>query len=207
MTTMVQELAEHPELVYRHTVEEYHEMIASGSIMEGEPFELLNGQIVRKIRSATGEDLTTVGLEHALIVKRLSKLTAAFEVLGCHVQSQQPVTIPPGDEPEPDAAIIRGSFEEYTGHHPGPADILCIIEVADSSLSRDRGYKLQLYANAGIAMYVIVNLIDRKVKIYQEPIIGAGRFERVERSMSGESFKLPTSSGEPIVVPVDQMFL
>ena len=50
--TIVQELAEHPELLYRHTVDEYHEMIANGGALEGEPFELLDGQIVRKIRSA-----------------------------------------------------------------------------------------------------------------------------------------------------------
>ena len=178
MTTMIEELAAHPELIYRHTVNEYHEMIANGTIMEGEPFELLDGQIVRKIRSATGEDIMTVGIEHALIVKRLANLSKSFEPLSCHVQSQQPISIPPRDEPEPDAAIVRGSVEDHTEHHPYASDILCIIEVADSSLSRDRGYKMQLYANAGIAMYVIVNLIDRVVEIYEQPVVGSGRFAR-----------------------------
>ena len=86
IATITQELAEHPELIYRVTVTEYHEMIANGTILSGQPFELLDGQIVRKIRAARGENLMTVGIEHALIVKRLAKLTNLFEPFGCHLQ-------------------------------------------------------------------------------------------------------------------------
>ena len=202
---ILQELAQHPELLYRHTVEEYHRMIAIGSFAEGEPYELLDGQIVRKIRSANKEDLMTVGIEHALIVKRLAKLTSAFEPLGCHVISQQPITLPPGDEPEPDAAIVRGSLEDYTKHHPHASDILCVIEVADSSLSRDRGYKLRLYANAGIPMYVIVNLLDRVVEVYQRPIQGEGRFAEEANPFQGTDMAFPTTSGQTVTVPIKQL--
>jgi Uma2 family endonuclease len=204
---IAKELAEHPELAYRHSVDEYHRMIATCSVMSGEPFELLDGQIVRKIRSASGEDLMTVGVEHALIVKRLAKLTAAFEPFGCHIISQQPITLPPRDEPEPDATVVRGTVEDYSDHHPGAADILCVIEVADSSLARDRGYKLQLYANAGIPMYVIVNLIDRVVEVYRQPVRGEGRFGDVASPFQGQSIPLPTAFGEPVVVAMKLMFL
>ena len=147
-----------------------------------------------------------MGIEHALIVGRIGKLSAAVEPKGCHVQTQQPITIPPRDEPEPDAAIVRGVIEDYSTHHPYAEDILCIIEVADSSLPRDRGYKLQLYANAGIPMYVIVNLIDRVVEVYQGPVQGSGRFARPSQLVHGQSIELPTVAGDPISVPVDQMF-
>jgi Uma2 family endonuclease len=209
MTTMVQELAAHPELVYRHTVEEYHEMIANGSVVEGEPFELLDGQVVRKIRSAHWEDITTVGVEHALIVGRLARMTTLFEPHGCHIRSQQPITMPPRDEPEPDAAVVRGALEDYTTRHPYPADVLCIIEVADSSLPRDRGYKLQRYAEAGVPMYVIVNLIDRVIEAYESPAFdgGTGTYAVVRKHVRGESLQLPTITGEAIVVPVERMFL
>jgi len=207
MTTVAQELAAHPELVYRHTVEEYHEMIANGSIVEGEPFELLDGQIVRKVRSANGEDMMTVGVEHALIVSRLARMTTAFEPLGCHIRSQQPVTMPPRDEPEPDATVIRGTLEDYTTRHPYPSDVLCIIEVADSSLPRDRGYKLQLYANAGIPMYVIVNLLDRVIEVHENPDAGTGSYAVVRQQTRGGSLSLPTLAGEPVVVPVERIFL
>jgi Uma2 family endonuclease len=207
MTTMMQELVEHPELIYRHTVDEYHEMIANGSIMEGEPYELLDGQIVRKIRSASGEDIMTVGVEHALIVGRLAKMSPAFESKGCHIRSKQPITVPPRDDPEPDAAIVRATIEDYSTHHPFSADVLCIIEVADSSLSRDRGYKKDLYARAGIPMYVIVNLVDRVVELYQQPVTSTGQYSQMQQLFHGQSISFPTVAGETVVVPVDQMFL
>lgn len=208
MTTAIQhELAEHPELIYRHSVDEYHTMIANGSIVEGQPFELLDGQIVRKIRSASGQDFRTVGVEHALIVMRLAKLSTTFGSHGCHLRAQQPISVPPRDEPEPDAAIIRGSIEDYADHHPRSADVLCVIEVADSSISRDRGYKLSLYANAGIPMYVIVNLDDRAVEIYKTPVIGEGRFAEITLPARGENVSFPTTAGETVSVPVQQMFL
>jgi Uma2 family endonuclease len=207
MTTMIQELAAHPELIYRHGVEDYHEMIASGTIIEGEPFELLDGQIVRKIRSAAGEGLMTVGVEHALIVSRLAKLSVLFEPFGCHIRTQQPITLPPRDESEPDGLITRGTLEDYTANHPGAADALCIVEVAESSLARDRGYKFQLYANAGIPMYLIVNLIDRAVEMYRDPMKGTGTFARFEQFTQGQTIDFPTSALNPVTVPVDLLFL
>ncbi len=206
MTTIAQELAAHPELVYRHTVDEYHEMIATGSIAEGEPFELLDGQIVRKIRSEKGEDIMTVGVEHALIVSRLARMTSAFEPLGCHLRSQQPISIPPRDEPEPDAAIVRGTIEDYGTCHPRPADVLCVIEVADSSLPRDRGYKLQLYATAGIPMYAIVNLIDRVIEVYEKPADAAsGGYAEMRKLSAGMKLSLATVTGEPVVIPAERL--
>ena len=142
----------------------------------------------------------TVGVEHALIIMRLAKLSGLFEPLGCHMRSQQPITIPPRDEPEPDAAIVRGSLEDYSDRHPGPSDILCVIEVADSSLPRDRGYKLRLYANAGIPMYVIVNLLDRVVEVYEEPVQGEGRFNDVANPFEPEIIAFPTSVADAVAV-------
>jgi len=207
MTTMMQELVEHPELIYRHTVDEYHEMIANGSIMEGEPYELLDGQIVRKIRSASGEDIMTVGVEHALIVNRLARMSSVFEAKGCHIRSQQPITLPPSDEPEPDAAVVRATIEDYSTHHPFPDDILCIVEVADSSLPRDRGYKKSVYARAGIPLYIIVNLIDRAVELYQQPVTSTGQYSETQQLFRGQSIRFPTVAGEAISIPVDHMFL
>jgi Uma2 family endonuclease len=204
--TIIQELAAHPELIHRHTVDEYHDMIAAGLIAEGEPYELLDGQIVRKIRSKAGEDIMTVGVEHAIVVTRLARLTTAFEPKGCHIRSQQPIVILPDDEPEPDAAIVRGDVESYTAAHPEPADILCVIEVSDSSLSRDRIYKQKLYANANIPMYVIVNLIDRVVEVYREPVAGSGCYASVTPSIPPHSILLPTVAGDSVELPTERLF-
>ena len=132
---MLKELAEDPRLFYRYTVDDYHRMIPNGIIEEGAPFfELLDGHVVRKIRNATGDDSMTVGLEHVLIVQILARLSQRLEPIGCHVRAQQPITLPPYDEPEPDATIVVGEVEDYENHNPGPDEILCLIEVADASL-------------------------------------------------------------------------
>jgi len=113
MAAVIQELAEDPRLIYRHTVAEYHRMIADGNVEKGSPYELLDGQIFHKIRAASGEDPTSVGTRHMTAVTRLGDLNPKFKKFGCHVRLQGPVTLPPYDEPEPDGAIVRGGSDDY----------------------------------------------------------------------------------------------
>jgi len=72
-------------------------------------------------------------------------------------------------EPEPDFAVVRGSAADYENRHPGPADIGKLIEVADSSLLRDQRDKTRIFARAGIPVYWIVNLVDRRIEVYSQP--------------------------------------
>jgi Uma2 family endonuclease len=44
------------------------------------------------------------------------------------------------------------------------------LEVSDSTLRYDRGRKSSLYARAGIRDYWIVNLVDRQVEVYRDPV-------------------------------------
>jgi Uma2 family endonuclease len=72
-------------------------------------------------------------------------------------------------EAEPDLALVRGDRRDYLQHHPGPGNVVLVVEVADTSLARDRGIKKQTYALAGIPTYWIVNLLERKIERYTEP--------------------------------------
>ena len=65
--------------------------------------------------------------------------------------------------------IVRGETRQYLDRHPGPQDVALVVEVADSSLQRDRSLKKRLYAAAGISVYWIVNLIDGQIEVYTEP--------------------------------------
>jgi len=56
-------------------------------------------------------------------------------------------------------------------------------------------------------MYVIVNLVDRAVEVYRQPVMGEGRFGEVVSPSQGESFAFPAGSGNAVLVPVKQMFL
>jgi hypothetical protein len=65
------ELTQDPRMLYRISTEGYHRMIELEEIEEGAPFELLDGHIVHKIRSAQGEDPRTINPNHATAVSRL----------------------------------------------------------------------------------------------------------------------------------------
>jgi Uma2 family endonuclease len=64
--------------------------------------------------------------------------------------------------------IARLRSDDYVNSHPSPADIILVIEVADSTIKFDRDTKAPLYATAGISEYWIVNLIDDRLEIYRQ---------------------------------------
>jgi len=76
---------------------------------------------------------------------------------GWSCRAQGSITLE-NSEPEPDVAVFRGTHRDYTTRHPGPADLALILEVADSSLHRDRTDKLAIYAHVNIPTYIILNL-------------------------------------------------
>lgn len=148
------------EPIFQLTVDQYHELIRSGSLTEDDPVELLEGLLVFKMPKNTPH-ATSTKLATREIGRRLPE--------GWHYQVQDPITLADG-EPEPDGAVVRGRIEDYAASHPTPADVALVIEVADSSLERDRGLKFRSYARAGIAVYWIINLTERQVEVYADPI-------------------------------------
>jgi Uma2 family endonuclease len=206
MTLMSRELSDPRTRLYPITVRQYHRMMDQGIIEEGEPYELLNGMIVRKDRSAQGEDPMTVGHEHIYAVSALDELNARFRRLGCYMRIQQPISLPPLSEPEPDGAIARGNKEDYADRLPTSDDLLCVIEVADASLARDRASKLEMYARGGIERYFIVNLRDRMVECYGEPVRRKGRYAPPLILSSRQKVTFPTARGKRITIPVKVLF-
>src|SRR4051794_7057404 len=104
------------------TVDQYHRMIETGILPEGQPIELLDGYLVRKDRSQSGADPMTVGHQHAWAIDKLAELLSIVRQHGYSPRIHPPVPLPPDDEPEPDLAVIRGRPDDYRGRHPGPAD-------------------------------------------------------------------------------------
>ena len=92
---------------------------------------------------------------------------------GWHLRLKGALRIPDWTEPEPDLAVVRGDSDDFTDHHPGPADVALVVEVSDSSLARDRGEKRDNYGRAGIPVYWIVDLVDRRLEVYSRPADGS----------------------------------
>ncbi|MGO9600260.1 MAG: Uma2 family endonuclease [Isosphaeraceae bacterium] len=76
-------------------------------------------------------------------------------------------------EPEPDLSIARGSIDDYAERNPDPSEVAFVAEVSDTSLAGDRGQMARIYGGSGIPVCWIVNLVDRQVEVYSNPIHGA----------------------------------
>ena len=135
--------------LYRWTVEDYHRLAEAGILDENSRVELLNGQIVQ---------MSPVGDFHAACVELLDEFFRDIFGKSVNIRVQNPVSIELFSEPEPDLAVLKRKNNFYADGHPGPEDILLLVEVADSTLAIDRQIKKKLYATAGIKEYCIVNI-------------------------------------------------
>jgi len=149
-------------------------MIEEGILPEDTGLELLDGVLVRKDRGDAGGDPMTVGQAHAYVVKQLAYLGLRLDPARVHLQTQQPVVIPGAVEPEPDAAIVQRPITA-TGK-PRAEPVSCVIDVAGTSLDRDRTAKLRHYARGGIPQYVIVDLHERTAEEYLRPHSATGTY-------------------------------
>ena len=169
MTTILQEAAAGRATIVPWTVERYHRALQTGFLPEDTAVELIDGLIVHKDRAKLGEDPTTIGDRHPVAVVRLTQLAPAFERVACFLQTQQPISLPPMNEPEPDGAVVRGVIDEYLDHLPTAGDVLAVIEIADSSLTIDLGPKLTAYAAAGVRQYIVADLVSNRVLVHEQP--------------------------------------
>lgn len=111
---------------------------------------------------------------HCLALGLVQDALAILLPRGWHLKIQGSVTTA-DSEPEPDVAVVRGQRRDCKGRHPGTEDIAMVVEVADTSLRRDRGPKRRIYARAGIPVYWIVNLTARRIEVYTVPMSAGKR--------------------------------
>jgi hypothetical protein len=143
----------------RFTVAEYHQMIQTGLLTEDDNVELLEGWIVPKSPRSPAHD-GTIGVVEEVIREQFPP--------GWRIRVQSAITLA-DSEPEPDLVVVYGSPRAFLDHHPGPTEIAFHIEIADSSLLRDRNDKVRVYARAGITIYWIINLVDMQIEVYTLP--------------------------------------
>jgi len=143
----------------RWTREEYDRMVEAGIIGPEDRVELIEGEILtmspQKSPHATGVQLAGDVLQEVF-------------GQGFVVRRQLPLALAADSEPEPDVAVVEGAPRDYRDAHPSTA--ILIVEVAEASLVYDRTVKKHLYAAAGIPEYWIVNLPDRVLEVYREPL-------------------------------------
>jgi Uma2 family endonuclease len=141
------------------SVEDYHRMIEVGILTDEDKVELLDGAIF---------EMSPEGPPHALVIARLARflIGALLDDPSLLVRIGSPVTLPPRSEPQPDFAVVDTADATWRAH-PERAHLL--VEVAHSSLRKDRTRKARIYATAGIPEYWIVDLIGLCVHVHREP--------------------------------------
>ncbi|MCG8329433.1 MAG: Uma2 family endonuclease [Chitinophagales bacterium] len=168
---------------YRFTTEAYHQLGAAGILPEDKRVELINGEII---------EMSPINSRHAGTVNLLSRLLNQHLSMQYILSVQNPIHIEEYSEPEPDLAILSYREDFYSKSHPRPKEVVILIEVADTSLEKDRLVKLPLYAAAEIQEVWIVNLPEQQVEIYTHPVnerytqlITHQRTDTIEHQLAG----------------------
>ncbi len=176
---------------FRWTRERYDEAVNAGVFTPEDQIELLSGEIVEKMPQNNPHRNATLLTGQVL---RISFGSAAF------IQEEKPVALSDLSEPDPDIAVVRGAVRDYLDDHPGPDALFLLVEIADTSLLRDRVYKARLYAEAGIAEYWIVNLQDRVLEVHRDP---SGDAYRTKTTLASGESVTPVHAPEASVAIAD----
>jgi Uma2 family endonuclease len=143
------------------TVQEYYKIIELGILDPDERTELIAGQITL---------MAAKGTLHVLALQMLANIFQDQLHNTALTRTQDPILLDDFSEPEPDLVIVKGNMFDYALHHPSPEDIYLVVEVADSTLKKDCEVKEKIYAKANIADYWVVDLKNRQVHIFRDPM-------------------------------------
>jgi Uma2 family endonuclease len=146
------------------TVEDYYKMAEVGILEPEDRVELIQGEIIQ---------MSPIKSFHASVVDTLQDILLFYLRGKAIIRTQNPLFIDDFSEPEPDLTIAQFQEHKYRHQHPRPDNVHFLIEMADTTLQKDRKLKLPLYAKAGIPEVWIVNLKNHSVEVYRNPLDGA----------------------------------
>ncbi len=146
----------HGERILALRVDVVDRMLAAGVIEDDERIELLHGLLV--VMDVEGEDHVSITQR---IMERLVLQLAGkpFKVI-CQSSAKM------GDYQMPSPDVIVVPRQHGPGHYVGG---LLVVEVADSSLHKDRDIKPAIYATAKVPEYWLVDVKAQQVIVHTEP--------------------------------------
>ncbi|MET0623255.1 MAG: Uma2 family endonuclease [Pyrinomonadaceae bacterium] len=160
---------------HRFTVNEYERMGQIGIFSEDERVELVCGEVI---------EMSPIGNRHAACVDAFAELLREQLGRSVIVRVQNPIRLDNYSEPQPDISILKRRDDFYRHAHPGPGDVLLVIEVSDTTLEYDRKVKVPLYARAGVPEVWVVNLSDERIEAHAAP--SGGDYQSVNVYARGE---------------------
>ena len=173
------------------TVTDFERMAETGILSENDRVELIEGEII---------EMSPIGKSHAACVDRFVKLLSRLNDRVI-LRVQGPIQLDDYSEPQPDLALLRPRDDFYSVSLPRPADVLLVIEVADTTLQYDRFMKLPAYARAGIPEVWLANLPADRIELYAGPVDGA--YTVIKHATRGEVIQ--SSSIDELRLSVDDI--
>jgi Uma2 family endonuclease len=145
---------------HKLSADDYHRMGQAGILGENNRVELVEGELI---------DMAPIGSLHASVVSTLSMFFARQVGDLAIVSTQNPVSLPPDSEPQPDLVLLKPRVDRYRSALPVAADVMLLVEVADTTSRYDREVKLPVYARHGIGEVWLIDLKAGTLEIYREP--------------------------------------
>ena len=158
------------------TLDEYHTMGVVGVLKEDDRIELIEGELI---------EMAPIGSRHMAKVNWLVRLLSLCVGDQAILSVQNPIALPPHNEPQPDFTLLKPRADYYEGKLPGAEDILLVIEVSDTTLVYDRDSTMPIYARHGIVEAWLVDVQAQTVSIYLEP--GKNGYRRLLTPTRSES--------------------
>jgi Uma2 family endonuclease len=150
----------------RFTVAEYARMLTAGILSEDDRVELIDGEVCV---------MSPIGPLHAALVDRLTRILVLLCATSAIVRVQSAIQLNDYTEPQPDLAVLQPRDDFYATAHPLAAEVLLVIEVADTSIAYDREEKLPRYAMSGIPEAWLIDLNQQVIEQYTQPRNGKYR--------------------------------
>jgi Uma2 family endonuclease len=165
---------------------QFEQMIAAGVFEDDDHIELLHGQLVKK--------MSPRGIPHQAALRRLTALLQRLGSEAVEVVGQVPFAAADDGLPEPDLCVLQAgtSLDAY------PSRALLIVEVADSSLLKDRNEKGPIYAAANVPEYWVVDVTRQVVEVYREPL--GDHYGRSVTARPGDRIELLELPGRAVAV-------
>lgn len=158
---------------HRFSRREYERMVDGGIFLD-QRVELLEGVII---------SMSPQRPPHAAALTRVARVLERILPANLVIRSQSPIVLDDWSEPEPDVAVCRPEPDDYAFMHPSAADVMLVVEVADSSLAYDLQKKAPAYAGSGIRELWVLDLSSRELTLFTRPLRRRRRYS-VRRQLS-----------------------
>jgi Uma2 family endonuclease len=141
---------------FRFTRAQYFRLAELG-FFAGKRVERIRGEIV---------ETSPINWPHVVGCRKTGHaLEVAFAGVGWVSRYEQSISLADSD-PEPDVMVVAGRFEDYSDH---PTTALLIVEVSDTTLDHDVTVKAEVYAEAGLPEYWVLDLNARQLIVFRDP--------------------------------------